>query len=168
MQKLLLFFLFFSCFSGIACAQTFYSPCKDSSKIENIYYPCYEVYGPVCGCDGITYRNWCVAENQYALSQGNYTIGPCSNYDYDISPNQVFDLLKLNIQKKNKGYFAVSIFDTFGHLRFLQTFSYSAGPPPEYMQFEISTTALDQGLYIIEVVSKGEQQVKKFFKVNLE
>ena len=36
--------------------------CIDSNLIGNAY-ECIEIYDPVCGCDGITYDNYCVADS---------------------------------------------------------------------------------------------------------
>ena len=166
MKRFLLFIVM--CVAASACfGQYIYSPCKDPLKIENIFYTCYEDYDPVCGCDGVTYRNYCAAENQYALNPGNYTVGPCSNFDYDISPNQITDFLRLKIKKKRAGYFALTIYDVFGHIFFNQVFNYT-DINSKYEPYEISVLGFEQGLYIIEVISDGEQQIQKFYKVNLE
>jgi hypothetical protein len=46
--------------------------CIDESKISN--NSCYEIYAPVCGCDGETYSNNCYAENAGVI---DWTEGVC-------------------------------------------------------------------------------------------
>lgn len=46
--------------------------CIDPSKIQD--GPCTKIYKPVCGCNGITYANACIAENNGLLT---WTEGEC-------------------------------------------------------------------------------------------
>ncbi len=47
--------------------------CIDSNLIGNSD-ECIEIYDPVCGCDGITYDNYCVADSSGISS---YVSGEC-------------------------------------------------------------------------------------------
>ena len=47
--------------------------CIDSNLIGNAD-ECIEIYDPVCGCDGITYDNYCVADSSGVTS---YVAGEC-------------------------------------------------------------------------------------------
>ncbi|MBC8511151.1 MAG: Omp28-related outer membrane protein [Cryomorphaceae bacterium] len=64
--------------------------CVDSTLMDTtIWSPCISLYNPVCGCDGITYDNYCFA----ALLGGNtsYTSGPCSSNPPQTSICENFD-----------------------------------------------------------------------------
>ena len=47
--------------------------CIDSNSIGNAH-ECIEIIDPVCGCDGITYDNYCVADSSGITS---YVSGEC-------------------------------------------------------------------------------------------
>ncbi len=74
-----LFVLFISSFLNLTNAQN----CVDSS-LMNPNAGCFDIYVPVCGCDGVTYSNSC-----YALIFGgvtSFTDGPCSGGIIDAEP----------------------------------------------------------------------------------
>jgi hypothetical protein len=57
----------------LGCEYDDLNTCIDPSK-RNPHAACPEVIMPVCGCDGVTYENSCVAENAGVLQ---WTNGNC-------------------------------------------------------------------------------------------
>lgn len=74
-----LFILFISSCLNLANAQN----CVDSTLI-NPDGICFDVYMPVCGCNGVTYSNSCYAEIVGGVTE--YTEGPCDGGVIDAEP----------------------------------------------------------------------------------
>lgn len=137
-------------------AMTTSAQCIDTLQFPNLQPPCYPDFIPVCGCDGVTYRNNCYADYATVLQ---YTDGPCEHVALDFYPNPVVDILYLTVVTKYESDVNLYIFDRNGivyYYRYLQNITSE--------QITIPVYGFDKGLYIIMAESNGEIELSKIIR----
>jgi hypothetical protein len=109
-------------------------------------------YIPVCGCNGITYRNQCAAYNVGGVS--DWRSGVCSGVDMDFFPNPIGPNSELSINLSFPEFFngdiTFRLVDFYGKT-YDQKFFYNINR----ISFQIDMNPLMSGLYFLVVTSSN-------------
>lgn len=130
--------------------------CVDTSRVNDYYICGNPTYQPVCGCNGITYRNDCRA---YFAGGVNFWVnGTCENFGFDILTNPIALELTLSVYTKKSELVNVQVYSSFGTLVAENAFT---SAQESVQQFFISTDGYESSTYVVLVFVNGEQQAKK-------
>lgn len=119
---------------------------------------CNQDFRPVCGCDGVTYRNQCYAEWATVLQWNDK---PCEQVAINLFPNPVVYQLYAQIATKFEADVQIFIFDRNGNVYYRADLR-----NVEYEYLIVPVHDFDQGLYIFMAQSGQDVVLEKFVKWN--
>lgn len=130
--------------------------CVDSLSWPNLSPPCHNEFFPVCGCDEVTYRNFCHWQH---AALNFYEEGPCEQVAFHFYPNPVTESINLRLATRYEADVNLYIYDRNGNIMY---YRYLYGVTNEV--WYIPVYEYRQGIYIIIAESMGEVYSAKFMK----
>lgn len=115
---------------------------------------------PVCGCDGVTYQNNCMAMQHAGVQY--FTGGICEAVAVFARPNPVFPdqfNVELNLVRKVEGPLELFLYDWRGQLHLQRYF-----PAVLNLHYQLPMATRRKGLYILLVVTNEGAVTKKLMK----
>jgi len=165
-QKVLIFTL--ALFFAQSVSAQIIPPCVDSNRANPFFHCNDPAYIPVCGCDGVTYRNNCEATNIGGVNNV-VSSGVCQNsfYHIDIYPTMVNESFRFNMQfaPQQSVSATLQIMNSFGNLVYTELLNNVNSDFP-YSK-TILTAVYETGVYFVIVQAGGVYKIEKFIKHSL-
>ncbi len=135
--------------------------CIDSTHIQYGGY-CDPQWIPVCGCNGVTYRNDCFSRNA-GLVSWNY--GICDAIDFDFNPNPPSNdgYIDIHAIMRTPGYMNVQLVDRFGRIYYSTAFSNISD-----FTFQINVKGFPAGMYLLNLWCNDGFKVKKIVVIDFQ